>query len=899
MPPEQIILIDGSYFLFRAYHAIREPLQTKDGRTTHAIFGVLNMLRSLQKEYQPTRLAVVLDAKGKTFRNEMYAEYKANRPPMPDDLRTQQEYLKQIIPALGITLLSVPGVEADDVLGTLANAASKQGFHTLIVSSDKDLAQLVNPQVEMLDTMKKIRLDADGVMQKFGVPPERIVDFLALMGDSSDNIPGIPKVGAKTAAKWLTEFGSLAQIVARAAEIAGAVGESLRDNLQQLELSQQLATIRCDLKLDVQLDDFLLQPPDTEKLRALYTDLEFNSWLKQLDNDQASDTAAADTPTRPQYETITDPKTLDRWLEKLKQSSLFALDTETTSLDAHQAELVGLSFATTAGEAAYLPLGHRYAGVPQQLPFAQTLEKLRPILENPKFAKTGQNLKYDMEVLHHHGIHLQGITHDTMLMSYLLEAGNSLHDLDTLARRHLDHKTTKFSDVAGSGKKQLTFEQVDISHATQYAAEDADIALQLHQLLAPRLESDPVLFKLFHDLEKPLIEVLVRIELNGVKVDAAMLAEQSAVLAVHLKQIETDTHAAAGEVFNIASPKQIQELLYQKQGIPVLRKTPKGQPSTAESVLQELAHTHELPRLILAHRSLAKLKSTYTDKLPQLVNPKSGRIHTSYHQAVAATGRLSSSDPNLQNIPVRSEQGRRIREAFIAEPGHVLVSADYSQIELRIMAHLSADAGLLAAFNAGQDVHATTAAEVFGVHVEQVDAEQRRRAKAINFGLIYGMSAFGLARQLRIERKQAQQYIEIYFQHYPEVRQYMEQIRVTARAQGYVETLYGRRLYLPEINAKNAQLRQYAERTAINAPMQGSAADLIKRAMLSVDKWIIDTQANAKIILQVHDELVLETATDEAEQVSRKVAKIMAEVAELKVPLVVDTGIGDNWKQAH
>ncbi len=901
MTSEQpIILVDGSSFLFRAYHAIREPLTTSDGRTTHAILGTINMLRSLTREYQPARLAMVMDAKGKTFRNEMYPAYKANRPPMPDDLRMQLEYVKQIVPAMGIALVSVPGVEADDVIGTLAVEASKRDFHTIIISSDKDLAQLVDERVEMVDTMKKTRLDADGVTEKYGVRPDKMVEYLALMGDSSDNIPGVPGVGPKTAVKWLTEFGSLEQIVAHADQISGKVGESLRENLEQLALSRDLATIRCDLELECSLDDLQVRAPDTNKLREIYTDLEFHSWLKRLDSNDA-DKGSDDKPQvdDDKYETITDAKTLEHWIKKLKKSNLFAIDTETTSKDAHRAELVGLSFATTPGEAAYLPLQHRYAGVPAQLPFEQTLEKLRPILEDPKQAKTGQNLKYDKEVLQHHGITLRGITHDTMLMSYLLDAGTSRHDMDTLALKHLGIHTIKFSEVAGTGKNQLTFDEVDLHQATRYAAEDADITLQLHRTLAPRLESDQALAKLFREIEMPLIDALARTETNGVKVDADMLRKQSAAIAKDLKQIEKTAFDVAGESFNIASPRQIQEILYDKQKIPVLRKTPKGQPSTAEGVLQELAEKHELPRIILKHRGLAKLKNTYTDKLPDLINPKTGRIHTSYHQAVASTGRLSSSDPNLQNIPVRSEEGRHIREAFIAESGCVLLSADYSQIELRIMAHLSGDAGLTEAFNQGLDVHNATAAEVFDTTVDKVDAEQRRRAKAINFGLIYGMSAFGLARQLKIDQKQARVYMEVYFDRYPGVKKYMEQTVQTAREQGYVETLYGRRLNLPEIRSNNAPRRQSAERTAINAPMQGSAADIIKLAMLAVDQWIIDHNATAKIILQVHDELVLEVATDEVEKVARITAELMANVATLNVPLVVDTGIGANWKEAH
>ena len=903
----QIILVDGASFVFRAYHAIREPLTTSSGQPTHAVFGTINMLRSLTREYQPTRLAVVMDAKGKTFRNDWYPAYKANRPPMPDDLRVQLDYINRIIPAMGITLVSVPGVEADDVIGTLVGEAVRRDFHTVIVSGDKDLTQLVSARVEMMDTMKHTRLDPAGVTEKFGVGPEQIVDYLALVGDASDNVPGVPGVGPKTAVKWLTEFGALAEITARAGEISGKVGESLRENLAQLELARQLVTLKCDVALEITLDDLQPRAPDTDQLRALYTELEFRSWLKQLDNDagggdDASNAKGGKVPPntlQAEYQTITDAKTLARWIVKLKKSSLFALDTETTSLDAHRAELVGLSFATAPGEAAYLPLQHRYAGAPQQLPLAPTLEKLRPLLEDPKRAKTGQNLKYDIEVLAHHGITLKGVTHDTMLMSYLLDAGNSRHDMDTLALKHLGHQTIKFTDVAGSGKNQLTFDQIDLEQATRYAGEDADITLQLHHALVPQLEKDAALCNLFREIEMPLINVLARIESHGVKVDADMLRAQGAAIAARLGEIATDAYAAAGESFNIASPRQIQEILYEKQGIAVVRKTPKGQPSTAESVLQELAVEHELPRLILAHRGLAKLKSTYTDKLPDLINPKTGRIHTSYHQAVASTGRLSSSNPNLQNIPVRSEAGRHIREAFIAEPGCVLVSADYSQIELRIMAHLSDDASLIDAFKKGLDVHSATAAEVFGIAVEAVDAEQRRRAKAINFGLIYGMSAFGLARQLRIDQKQAREYIDIYFDRYPGVKGYMEVTKETARRQGYVETLYGRRLNLPEIRSKNAPRRQYAERTAINAPMQGSAADLIKLAMLAVDRWLSHHNTGAKLILQVHDELVLEVAEAEAAELSRATAGLMAEVAELKVPLVVDTGIGANWKEAH
>ncbi|WP_423906743.1 DNA polymerase I [Candidatus Spongiihabitans sp.] len=914
-PDKELILVDGTSFLFRAYHALgRNPLTTSDGRTTQAIFGMVNMLRSLLKECQPTHIAVVMDAKGKTFRHDLYKAYKANRPPMPEDLRQQLAYVNKIIPAMGLPLISISGVEADDVIGTLSIQATTQGFRTMIVSSDKDLTQLVNDQVEMVDTMKNVRLNPAGVSEKFGVPPQRIIEYLALIGDSSDNIPGIPKVGAKTAVKWFDEYGTLDKIIENADKISGKVGEYLRDNLDQLELSKKLTTIKCDVELEQSPNDLTRGNPDYELLRAYYTDLEFRSWLKEIEaqNDddghveerKESDDANSNGLNNRldnglDYETIWDTSTLDKWIEKLKKSSIFAIDTETTSLDVHRAELVGMSFAVTPGEAAYLPLGHNYAGVPKQLPLKETLEKLRPILEDPSQAKTGQNLKYDVEVLQNYDIHLQGITHDTMLISYILDAGNSRHDMDTLALKHLGKQTIKFSDVAGSGKNQLTFDQIAIEVATPYAAEDADITLQLHQTLLPKLEKDPKLNKLFNEIEMPLMSALVRTETNGVKIDAAQLKKQSAEIAIRLVKLEKKAYAVAGEPFNIASPKQIQEILYEKQGIPVKRKTPNGQPSTAENVLQELAAEYELPQLILEHRSLAKLKGTYTDKLPELINPKTGRIHTSYHQAVASTGRLSSADPNLQNIPIRSEDGRKIREAFIPEDGNVLIAADYSQIELRIMAHLSGDKGLINAFNNGIDVHSATAAEVFGIAADEVDEEQRRRAKAINFGLIYGMSAFGLARQLKIVQKEARNYIDIYFDRYPGVKQYMEKTKQSAREKGFVETLFGRRLNLPEINSKNAVRRQYAERTAINAPMQGTAADLIKLAMLAIDKWILDNQSSNRIILQVHDELVFEVEKKNVNQMKEISVELMCGVAKLKVPLIVDIGVGANWKEAH
>ena len=894
---KEIILVDGTALLFRAYHAGgRNPLTTSDGRGTQAIFGMLNMLRSLLKEYRPTHIAVVMDAKGKTFRHEMYRKYKANRPPMPDDLREQLETIRKIIPAMGLPLLSVSGVEADDVIGTLSKRATASGFRTLIVSNDKDLTQLVDDRVEMVDTMKNIRLDTNGVMDKFGVPPDRIIEYLALIGDSSDNIPGVPLVGPKTAIKWFQSYGTLDNIIHHADQISGKAGENLRANLDQLALSRRLTTIKCDVELENRPESLVIGKTDNALLRHFYEDLEFRSWLKEttapaMDDDRIEE--------RELYETILDNDTLEKWLEILGHAPLFAIDTETTSADAHQARLVGLSFCAEPGQAAYLPLGHDYPGMPNQLPYQQTLEQLRPLLENPAKAKTGQNLKYDIEVLQRHGIDLQGVTHDTMLMSYVLEAGHSRHDMDTLAKRHLGLDTIKFSEVAGTGRNQLTFDQVNIEQATRYAAEDADITLRLHRVLAREMAENQALSNIFHNIELPLLQALVRTETHGVKIDADRLHRQSAEIAVWLEELEKAAHALAGQVFSIASPKQIQEILYDKLGLPVLSKTPTGQPSTAENVLQELAGKYELPALILEHRGLAKLKGTYIDRLPELINPDSGRVHTSYHQAVASTGRLSSSDPNLQNIPIRSEQGRKIREAFIPEPGCLLLAADYSQIELRIMAHLSQDQGLIEAFNNGVDIHRATAAEVFDTQPVEVDDEQRRRAKAINFGLIYGMSPFGLARQLKIELKEARRYIDIYFERYPGVRQYMQNIRQRAREQGFVETLFGRRLNLPEINSKNGALRQYAERIAINAPVQGTAADLIKLAMLAIDRWLIENDSSSKIILQVHDELVFEVEEKRIDEMVEIATELMCGVTKLKIPLVVDVGIGHNWKEAH
>jgi len=902
---KRLILVDGSSFLFRAYHAMPD-LQTQSGQLTGAVYGVTNMLRKLIKECDPELIAIIYDAKGKTFRHDMYDQYKANRPPAPPELVSQIQYVHDITRAMGLPLICMPGVEADDVIGTLAAQATERKLDVLIVTGDKDMAQLVNQHVTLIDTMKDQTLDIRGVENKFGVRPDQIIDYLALMGDSSDNIPGVPKVGPKTAVKWLSQYDTVDNLMAHSEEIGGKVGESLRDNLDLLIMSQALTTIKLDVELDYECDTLHFAEPDREALAEYYRELQFNTWARELAMDEtqwpdAHNESPQDSPgIEAEYSTILDESSLDEWLEKLSTSELFAVDTETTSLDAQQARLVGLSFCVEVGKAAYLPLAHSYTGVPQQLPFDETLAKLKPILENPALKKVGQNLKYDAIVLQHHGINLRGVAFDTMLESYVSEAGKTRHDMDTLAMRHLDHKTIAFKEVAGVGKKQLTFDQIDLSQAAPYAAEDADITLRLHQALMPGIENTPTLKKLLSEIEMPLLPVLARTETNGVLLDAGLLGKQSMELGAKLAEIEKACHNAADEVFNIASPKQIQAILYDKLGLPVLKKTPKGQPSTAESVLQDLANEgHTLPQLILEHRSLAKLKSTYTDKLPKLINPATGRVHTSYHQAVAATGRLSSSDPNLQNIPIRSAEGRRIREAFIAAPGYKLLAADYSQIELRLMAHLSGDERLVEAFKQGKDVHSATAAEVFDVALEDVNTEQRRRAKAINFGLIYGMSAFGLARQLTIGRAEADDYISLYFNRYPGVKKYMEEMRKIAADQGYVETLYGRRLYLPEINSRNYNRRQYAERTAINAPMQGSAADLIKLAMIEVDSWLQKEAPDTLMILQVHDELVLEVPDDKLEITEAKIVELMTGVADLRVPLEVDTGIGDNWKQAH
>jgi len=913
---ERLILVDGSSFLFRAYHAI-PPLTNAKGEPTNAVYGVSNMLRKLIADYHSDYITVVFDAPGKSFRNELYDQYKAHRPTMPDDLRVQIAPLHNLIRAMGLPLIIEPGVEADDVLGVLAQHAEQQGYDVIISTGDKDMAQLVNEHIILENTMSNTRLDIQGVIDKFGVRPEQVIDYLALIGDTVDNIPGVPKVGPKTAAKWLEQYQTLENLVAHANEIGGKIGENLRASLEQLPLSKQLTTIKCDLDLPYTIEDLKQQPMDKAELRHLLTELGFTSWLKMLDapaaelkagplatltplpidTELATDNAPAKTAST--YQTVLTKQHFDDWLEQLHQAKLFAFDTETTSLDYSKAQIVGVSFAVVPGEAAYVPLAHDYPGVPDQLNRLEVLEKLRPLLENPHKPKLGQNLKYDMHVLANHGIALDGIAHDTMLESYVLNSTATKHNMDDLAKEYLGVETIHYEDVAGKGAKQIGFQEVSIEQAAPYAAEDADITLQLHQVLYEKLMQQPKLLKLYTEMEVPLISVLARIENNGVLIDTDMLAQQSLELSGQISSLELLAHDLAGQTFNLGSPKQIQDILYDRQKLPVLKKTPKGQPSTEESVLQELALSYPLPKLILEHRSLSKLKSTYIDKLPQQVDGQTGRIHTSYHQAIAATGRLSSSDPNLQNIPIRSKEGRKIRQAFIAPEGRKIVAADYSQIELRIMAHLSADEGLLKAFTDGEDVHRATAAEVFGVAPERVTNDLRRSAKAINFGLIYGMSSFGLGQQLGLSRNQAQSYIDLYFARYPGVKNYMDRIREQAREQGYVETIFGRRLYLPEINSRNAARRQYAERTAINAPMQGTAADIIKRAMLAVDRWLYLENPDAKMIMQVHDELVFEIAQDQVDECAAKIRSIMCAAVELQVPLIVDIGIGNNWDEAH
>lgn len=941
IPADPLILVDGSSYLFRAYHSPPHTTTTK-GEATGAIFGVVNMLKSLLKQFNPSQLVVVFDAKGPTFRNDMYADYKAHRPPMPDDLRSQIEPLHQIIRALGLPLLCISGVEADDVIGTLANAASRDGRHVLISTGDKDMAQLVNPHVTLINTMTDTVLDPAGVLEKFGVGPELIIDFLALMGDKVDNIPGLPGVGEKTAQALLQGIGSIDTLYQRLDDIAAlgfrgskTIADKMREFKPQLLLSYQLATIKTDVELPVHYSELHLQPADLPALEQLYSQCEFKRWLSevqtQLKNSgvvQTDSAAQADSPAqtnhvassvapgtspeqppaqptasridRSQYQTILSTDALDALLQQLSQASLVALDTETTSLDYMQAELVGLSFATAPGQAWYLPVGHDYLGAPAQLSRELVLAKLQGWLENPAAAKVGQNLKYDMSVLARYGIKLQGVMFDTMLESYTLNSVAGRHDMDSLSARHLGHTPIAFEDIAGKGSKQLTFNQIELEKAAEYAAEDADVTLQLHLAMWPQLQQDSGPCSIFRDVEMPLVPVLSRMERHGVLIDAGKLAQQSQYLTTRLAELEAQAHQVAGKPFNLSSPKQLREILFDEQKLPVLKKTPTGEASTAEEVLTELAEQYELPRLLIEHRSLSKLKTTYTDKLPQSINPVTGRVHTSYHQAVAATGRLSSTEPNLQNIPIRTEEGRRIRQAFIAPPGYQILAIDYSQIELRIMAHLSGDQALLDAFAQGRDIHRATAAEVFAVPLDQVTADQRRSAKAVNFGLIYGMSAFGLAQQLDISRAQAQHYVDTYFARFPGVLTYMENTRQQAHDKGYVETIFGRRLYLPEIQSKNVGRRKGAERAAINAPMQGTAADIIKKAMLAVDRYLQSFAADEiKMLMQVHDELVFEVAEPVLNKHRDALVALMQQAADLKVPLIAEAGTGPNWDEAH
>ncbi|OTA19494.1 DNA polymerase I [Xenorhabdus beddingii] len=928
-----LILVDGSSYLYRAYHAF-PPLTNSAGEPTGAMYGVLNMLRSLIMQYKPSHVAVVFDAKGKTFRDELFAEYKSHRPPMPEDLRAQIEPLHTMVKAMGLPILVVPGVEADDVIGTLALQAEKEGRSVLISTGDKDMAQLVTPNITLINTMTNTILGPEGVREKYGIPPELIIDFLALMGDSSDNIPGVPGVGEKTALGLLQGIGGLKDIYARLAEIAtlsfrGAktLSGKMEQHKEVAYLSYQLATIKTDVELDKTCLDLSVVPPDADELLALFSHYEFKRWINDVQNgcwlegngqkaanagSKAESAVAASSavnmspksPISPEsYQTILERQSLDEWIEKLKQAPAFSFDTETDGLDTLTANLVGMSFAIAAEEsvveAAYLPLGHDYLDAPQQLDLHDVLAALKPLLEDADRPKIGQNLKFDRGVLARYDIALNGIVFDTMLESYVLNSVVGRHDMDSLADRHLDYKTTTFEEIAGKGKKQLTFNQIPLEEASKYAAEDADVTLRLHQAMYPQLESVEALKKVFQKIEMPLVPVLSRMERTGVLIDAKTLAEHSREITARLGELEKSAYALAGEEFNLASPKQLQVILFEKMNLPVLKKTPNGAPSTNEEVLEELAENHELARVILEHRGLAKLKSTYTDKLPQMVNPSTNRVHTSYHQAVTATGRLSSRDPNLQNIPVRNEEGRRIRQAFIAPEGYRIMAADYSQIELRIMAHLSQDKGLLEAFAQGKDIHRATAAEVFGVPLEQVSSEQRRSAKAINFGLIYGMSAFGLSRQLSIPRGEAQRYMDLYFERYPGVLSYMERTRQQAADHGFVETLEGRRLYLPEIKSRNAMRRKASEREAINAPMQGTAADIIKLAMIAVDDWIVNEQPNVRMIMQVHDELVFEVHESELETAEEKIRELMEQSMQLDVPLKVDVGVGDNWDQAH
>jgi DNA polymerase-1 len=916
--PRTLVLVDGSSYLYRAFHAL-PPLSNSRGEPTGAVYGVLNMLLKFVRERAPELFAVVFDASGKTFRDELFAEYKADRQPMPDDLRPQIGPLLEAVAALGWPCLRIEGVEADDVIGTLACRAAESGIRVIISTGDKDMTQLVNESITWVNTMTNTTLDRAGVKAKFDVYPEQMVDYLALIGDTIDNIPGVPKVGPKTAAKWLAEYSTLDNLIANAERVEGKVGESLRANLKVLELSRRLATIDTKLQLDLAPTDLAPKPADVERLRNLDTRLELKVLLRQLPgamemSPPPSGPAGGEASSAPQpaptlatplppvtprnYETITTRADFERWIELLRQAPLLALDAECAGPDYMRAQIVGIGFATGAGRAAYLPLTHDYAGAPEQLRRDAALELLRPLLEDPGLLKVGHHLKFDAHVLANHGIELKGLKFDTMLESYVLHS-TARHELEANAAKYLGVQTMLLEDIAGKGARQLPFNQVPVDRAAEYAAESADVALRVHDVLWSKITQTPSLERLYEEIEQPLVMVLKRMEEHGVLIDRGMLKQQSAQLAKRIQEIVTDAHREAGAPFNLDSPKQLQELLFSRLQLPVRVRTKTGQPSTAEEVLEELALSYPLPRLILEHRSLTKLRSTYTDKLCEQIQPRTGRVHTSYHQTVAATGRLSSADPNLQNIPVRTAEGRRIRQAFIAPPGFVIMAADYSQIELRIMAHLSGDEGLLSAFAQDLDIHQATAAEVLNLPLEQVSAVQRRSAKAVNFGLIYGMSAFGLARQLGIERGAAQQYVDLYFQRYPGVKRFMDGTRAQARAQGYVETIFGRRLYLSDIRSGNSAMRQAAERAAINAPMQGTAADIIKRAMIAVDAWLQAERAPAKLIMQVHDELVFEVATEAAEAVGARVRACMTDAAELRVPLRVDVGIGANWDEAH
>jgi DNA polymerase-1 len=897
MSDSKLVLVDGSSYLYRAYHALPK-LTSSRGEPTGAVHGVLNMVNKLASDESTDHFVVVFDAPGKTFRDEMFEDYKANRPPMPDDLREQVAPILEAIPAMGLPLLCIDGVEADDVIGTLARQAADAGMDVLVSTGDKDMAQLVDDRVTLVNTMTGSVLDREGVKKKFDVYPEQIIDWLALVGDSSDNIPGVPKVGAKTAAKWLNEYTTADDIVAHADDIKGKVGESLREHIEQLRLSQKLATIRQDVELDNGPRDLKRGEPDNNALKSLYARLELRRLLDQLDaaGDEASPGAPAE---KGNYETVLTKKAFVRWLKKIRSAELIAIDTETTSVNYMEAELVGISLATEPGEAAYIPVAHDYPGAPDQLDRDWVLAEMKDFIEDPERPKVGHHLKYDAHIFARYGLTMRGMAYDSMLESYVLNSVATRHDMDSVAGFYLNVDTIHYEDVAGKGAKQLTFNQVDLEQAAPYAAEDAEITLRLHEHLWEKLGETPSLKRVYEAIEQPLVPVLLSMEETGVLLDRDMLKKQSGELAKSMAELETSAHELAGGPFNLGSPKQLQEILFGQLGLPIIRKTPKGQPSTAEDVLQELADDYELPRVILDYRSVSKLKSTYTDKLPMQVDSKTGRIHTSYHQAVAATGRLSSTDPNLQNIPIRTEAGRRIRQAFVPPEGQVLLAADYSQIELRIMAHLSADEGLLGAFRDDADIHAATAAEVFELETDEVTASERRSAKAINFGLMYGMSAFGLAKQLGISRGEAQEYVDLYFERYPGVRQFMDDTRDKARSEGFVETEFGRRLYLPEINDRNVQRRQYAERSAINAPMQGTAADIIKRAMITVQDWLVDKKAPARMIMQVHDELVFEVREGSVDSVREDIVNMMSEAATLSVPLKVDAGVGQNWDEAH